>query len=94
MFKMTATAITLTPLGKYLAKAAESLIGHNSGWRGDFCDNCPRLRVYPASFYDPGDADCDAGLNPLNECCFRREELFENEDVYRDACELYVWDMD
>jgi hypothetical protein len=89
---MTATANTLNPPAEHLAKAAEYLIGRNSAWRRDFCGDCPRLCVIPASFYDPGGVDCDAGLNPLNECCFRRGELFEDESVYREACELYAWD--
>jgi hypothetical protein len=82
------------PPDKYFTEAAEYLIEHDPAWCEVFCDGCPRLCVCPASFCDPGGADCDAGLNPLNECCFRREELFDDPDVYREARGLYAEDMD
>jgi hypothetical protein len=84
----------LDPPDKYYIEAAEYLIRYDRTWCSDFCEDCPRLHVYPAGFYDPGDTDCDADLNPLNECCIRRELLFEDRDVYREACERYGEETD
>jgi hypothetical protein len=94
MTQNTFPRTVLNPPDSYFTKAAEYLIRHSSTWCADFCSDCPRLHVQPASFYDPGDTDCDADLNPLNECCWRHEELFEDEDVCREACEMYAWDME
>ena len=74
---------------KYITKAVRNLQKDDREWQVGFCDGCASLRFYPASFTDPGDVDCVAGLDPLDFHCLRHSELAEDEMVISEA-EEYV----
>ena len=77
---------------KYITKAVRCLQKSDHDWQVGFCEDCAALRFYPASFTDPGDVDCVAGLDPLDIHCLRHQELFEDERIISEAEEYAAED--
>ena len=70
---------------RHIKKAVRNLQKNDREWQVGFCDDCASLRFYPASFTDPGDVDCVAGLDPLDFHCYQKNMLWNDPKVIREA---------
>ena len=69
----------------HIEKAVRTLQKNGSEWQIDHCDCCPKLILYAASRTCPGDLDCEAGLDPLDFHCHRKNTLWDDPRVIAEA---------